>query len=97
VALAEMAIASGIGATVGELNDCPVAEVFFGEDQGRYVLTVSHDNLDAALEAAAAAGVFMPFIGETGGAQLKLGDADAISLAQLRAAHESWFPAFMGV
>jgi phosphoribosylformylglycinamidine synthase len=39
----------------------------------------------------------MPFIGETGGAQLKLGDADAISLAQLRAAHESWFPAFMGV
>lgn len=95
VALAEMAMASGIGANVAAPRDCPPAEVFFGEDQGRYVVTVGRDDLDRVLELAAAANVFMPFIGVTGSLQLKLGEADAISVAQLRTAHESWFPAFM--
>jgi phosphoribosylformylglycinamidine synthase len=41
-------------------------------------------------------GIFAPWIGMTGGSELKLGEARAISIAELKAAHESWFPRFMG-
>ncbi|CAN5149042.1 phosphoribosylformylglycinamidine synthase subunit PurL [soil metagenome] len=95
VALAEMAMASGIGATVNQLNDHSPVPVFFGEDQGRYLFTANRDRLDDLLERADAAGVFMPWIGNTGGTDLKLGDSRAISVAALRKAHESWFPDFM--
>ena len=51
VALAEMAMASGIGATVNQLNDVPPAASFFGEDQGRYVVTVRAGRSGARLGA----------------------------------------------
>jgi phosphoribosylformylglycinamidine synthase len=95
LALAEMAMASGIGATVNQLNDVDPIATFFGEDQGRYVVTIARDDLDAVQEAAAAADIFAPWIGNTGGDTLKLGDARAINVSELKAAHESWFPAFM--
>jgi phosphoribosylformylglycinamidine synthase len=95
VALAEMAMASGIGATINQLSDIGLAEQFFGEDQGRYVVTITRDELDAVHQAARAAGVFAPWIGNTGGTALKLGDSRAILVEELRAAHESWFPQFM--
>ena len=34
-------------------------------------------------------------LGRTGGSSLKLGEARAIAVSELKAAHESWFPAFM--
>lgn len=95
LALAEMAMTSGIGATVNQLEGADPIPVFFGEDQGRYVVTIKRDDLEAVLEAAATHDVFMPWIGITGGKSLKLGDARAIKVADLKAAHESWFPAFM--
>jgi phosphoribosylformylglycinamidine synthase len=97
VAVAEMAIASGIGATI----DMPVATnpipVFFGEDQGRYVVTVQLTGRDLGdlLAEIREAGVSAPKIGRTGGSELKLGPARAIPVADLQAAHESWFPRFM--
>jgi phosphoribosylformylglycinamidine (FGAM) synthase-like enzyme len=45
VALAEMAMASGIGATINQLEGGDPIPLFFGEDQGRYVVTVA----DAAI------------------------------------------------
>jgi phosphoribosylformylglycinamidine synthase II len=95
VALAEMAMASGVGAEVNQLDGVPLAEQFFGEDQGRYVVTIRRDDLDGVLEAAEAAGVFAPWIGTTGDKALKLGASRAMSVEELRAAHESWFPSFM--
>ncbi len=95
VALAEMAMASGIGAAVNQLNGCPVAETFFGEDQGRYVVTIRRDDLDEVMDAAEEAGIFAPWIGTTGGTSLKLGESRAIPIGELKAAHESFFPAFM--
>jgi phosphoribosylformylglycinamidine synthase len=41
------------------------------------------------------AGVFAPWIGTTGGADLKLGEARAIPVAEMKAAHEGWFPRYM--
>ena len=100
VALAEMAMASGIGATVPGLSDANPIPVFFGEDQGRYVVTVKcagqSEELQALWAEAKALGIFAPWIGNTGGSELKLGSARAISIEDLKAAHESWFPRFMG-
>jgi phosphoribosylformylglycinamidine synthase subunit PurL len=95
LALAEMAMSSGIGASVNQLNGFDPIPVFFGEDQSRYVVTVRRDDLDGIQEAAEDAGVFAPWIGNTVGTALKLGDARAISVSELKRAHESWFPDFM--
>src|SRR5690606_33929600 len=58
VALAEMAMASGIGAVIDEPPGDP-AGAFFGEDQGRYVLTAASDEeaLQALFAEARNAGV----------------------------------------
>jgi phosphoribosylformylglycinamidine synthase len=95
VAVAEMAMASGIGATVARVEGASPLPVLFGEDQGRYVATVRPKDVEAVLAGAKATGIFAPRIGTTGGADLKLGDAVSISVAKLREAHENWFPAFM--
>ena len=42
---------SGIGATVNQLNDVSPVETFFGEDQGRYVVTVRRGRSGARLGA----------------------------------------------
>lgn len=93
VAIAEMAIASGIGATVDLADDCDAVAALFGEDQGRYVVTMSKDS---ATTLAPANGVNIVRIGTTGGSSLKLGRARAIPVVELKEAHEGWFPTFMG-
>ncbi|MFN7011773.1 MAG: AIR synthase-related protein, partial [Allorhizobium sp.] len=95
LAVAEMAIASGIGAHVNALNDANPVAVFYGEDQGRYVLTVKEADVDTVQVRAEAAGVFCPWIGRTGGNNVVLGDARPVAIEELRLAHESWFPRFM--
>lgn len=94
VALAEMAMAADIGARI----DVPPGEAipaFFGEDQGRYVLTVEAGQEDELARQAREAGVALVAIGITGGSELKLGEARAISISKLSQAHEGWFPHFM--
>jgi phosphoribosylformylglycinamidine synthase len=95
VALAEMAMASGIGAAINALNDSDLAALFFGEDQARYVITAPPGRREPIWERAEKAGVFLPWIGNTGGADLTLGDARPLAIADLRERHESWFPRFM--
>ena len=93
---AEMALASGIGARVNQLEDRDPIPVFFGEDQGRYLVTIRRSFLDQFYdEIYPYAGLFAPWIGTTGGMTLKLGHARAIPVADLKAAHEGWFPNFM--
>jgi phosphoribosylformylglycinamidine synthase subunit PurL len=96
VALAEMAMASGIGATVNQLNDVNPLPVFFGEDQGRYLVTATTSQQENLAERSEKAGIFMPWIGSTGGSALVLGDARPLQVADLREGHEGWFPRFMG-
>lgn len=96
VGLAEMAMASGIGATVNQLEGGDPIPQFFGEDQGRYLVTIKRDFLDQFFEEIYPyAGVFVPWIGVTGGSSLKLGNARALAVADLKRAHEGWFPSFM--
>jgi phosphoribosylformylglycinamidine synthase len=93
VALAEMAMASGIGAA---LDAAPLAAhaFWFGEEQGRYVVTAPSP--DAILARARAAGVPVRRIGTTGGHALTPEGERPILVGELRQAFESWFPAYMG-
>jgi phosphoribosylformylglycinamidine synthase len=94
VALAEMAMAGGIGA---ELDRAPLAAhaYWFGEDQGRYVITVPARMGERILARARAAGVMARQIGFTGGDALTLQDERPILVRKLRERFESWLPAFM--
>ncbi|KAB0269186.1 phosphoribosylformylglycinamidine synthase subunit PurL [Microvirga brassicacearum] len=94
--LAEMAMAGGTGASLtAEPADLPRHAFLFGEDQGRYVLAVKQDVAADILYEATAIGVPAALLGVTGGASLILPGAQAISVATLKAAHESWLPDYM--
>jgi phosphoribosylformylglycinamidine synthase len=95
VAVAEMALAGGIGAEIGCPPDgAPSHAWLFGEDQGRYLVAVPDPAV--LLESAGAAGVPAQVIGRTGGDSLTVDGAYTISLAELRTVHEGWLPKFMG-
>ncbi|RVT96120.1 phosphoribosylformylglycinamidine synthase subunit PurL [Rhodovarius crocodyli] len=90
VALAEMAMASGVGASITAQGD---HAFWYGEDQARYILAVA--DADAALAAAAAAGVPAQKLGVSGGTGLELDRIGSISVAELTEAHESALPKLM--
>jgi phosphoribosylformylglycinamidine synthase len=95
VALAEMAIASGIGASVMLPSGPSPLHALFGEDQGRYLLTVRGDDRAELLKAAESAGVTLTAVGMTGGGCLQVDLFMSISVAKLTEAYETWFPAYM--
>jgi phosphoribosylformylglycinamidine synthase len=95
VALAEMAITGGIGASIAVPPSLPEHAYLFGEDQARYVLAAAPEFADAIRSAAAAARVDCEIIGVTGGDMLTLGGAAAILLSDLAGSHEAWLPRFM--
>ncbi len=99
VALAEMAIAGGIGATVTDVDGNDPILTFFGEDQGRYLVTLNldpqGDEIAALWQQAAELGIYAPWIGVTGNSLLTLGAAKPVPVSTLKVAHEAWFPTFM--
>jgi phosphoribosylformylglycinamidine synthase len=96
VALAEMAIASGIGA---QLLAAPAAIVphayWFGEDQARYVVTVPAEEAGLVLAKMKGAGVPCTRIGTTGGDAIAIAGESSLKVADLRTGFEGWFPAYM--
>ena len=91
VALAEMALAGGIGASVEAEGGLSHA-FFFGEDQGRYVLTAPPTERAAIAEEAERLAVPLLRVGVTGGQTLRLGGAAPLALAAMSKAYESWLP-----
>ena len=91
VAIAEMALTGDMGC---ELKSVAGHARLFGEDQGRYVLTVKTSDVAGVKAAALASNVSLEEIGTTGGTAITLGGA-SVSLADLRALHEGWFPKYM--
>ncbi len=92
VALAEMALACGIGFSVRRPDACVAAHAFwFGEDQGRFV--VSSASHGAAVDAAARdAGVTCTLLGRTGGDVLTVDGGQPISIESVRTVNERWLP-----
>ena len=85
VALAEMALAGGIGASLEQIGDQFTA---FGEDQARYVVT------STVADSIQAAGIPMTRIGTTGGTGLS-GPGFDTPLTVLREASDSFFRDWM--
>ncbi len=99
VALAEMALAGNIGVIVPVVPQIPnPAAILFGEDQGRYIVT-TRDAVTVRARATAA-NIFSVSLGLTGGDavgfdMIDRGGVQSISLSDVRAAHEGFFPALM--
>jgi len=99
VAVAEMALAGNIGMTMTVVPEIPnPGAILFGEDQGRYVVTTRDP--DKVRTIANEALLFTVPIGTTGGDALNFdlvdrGGPQSVTLADLRAAHEGFFPGLM--
>ncbi|MEN0041673.1 MAG: phosphoribosylformylglycinamidine synthase subunit PurL [Pseudomonadota bacterium] len=94
VALAEMCMASGKGA------DCEIEVTYphaalFGEDQSRYLVTVPAQWADMFGANCEGSACIFSRLGNVGGHRLKINDLVDISVAQMKAAHEAWFPDYM--
>jgi phosphoribosylformylglycinamidine synthase len=100
-----MAMAKGIGAELDFMDvpgahreisgDMPSHAFLFGEDQGRYVVTCSYDEINQLQKDAIAAGVPTWHLGETGGDALVLPGEEPLAIADLRKIHEDWLPSYM--
>jgi len=89
IAVAEMAMAGKIGAAIAPTAGMPLAGWAFGEDQGRYILTVKPG---AALPPCP---VPIARIGTTGGTMLKVDGVGAQDIDTLALAHQAFLPALM--
>jgi len=93
LALAEMAVRSGVGFTAARIADH--AELF-GESAGRAVLCVAPDQVRTVLDALEAAGVPHSRIGVAAGDRLVVKDLLDVSLADATAAWRDQLPAALG-
>ncbi|NJM51732.1 MAG: phosphoribosylformylglycinamidine synthase subunit PurL [Sphingomonadales bacterium] len=96
VALAEMALASGLGAQVEGNDAYSAAQWWFGEDQGRYVISVPDSE---ALNIALSKGTLNSETAHIGFRRIGKVAGDSVlgvKLSDLRAAHDSFFKEWMG-
>jgi phosphoribosylformylglycinamidine synthase len=94
VALAEMAMASGIGAAISLPGGLELISALFGEDQGRYLVTARREDRDEIGIRGEQSGVSTSWIGDTGGDRIILGPVN-VAVNRLREAHEGWLPGYM--
>lgn len=95
VGIAEMALAGDLGVEIypyeGKL---PYHAIWFGEDQGRYLLEVTPDLADNVLERARQKSLPARIVGRVDGDSLRIGE-QKLALAELRSQHEAWFQNYM--
>jgi phosphoribosylformylglycinamidine synthase len=92
IAVAEMALAGDFGAQLSAMGHAAL----FGEDQARYVLTCPASEAAKIITQAHVAGIDVVRFGTvTDDGFLAVGKEARISLADLRKAHEGWFPTYM--
>jgi phosphoribosylformylglycinamidine synthase len=99
VALTEMCLAGGMGADVAAPwdGDDNLVEFFFGEAQARYVVGVQSNEQQERLEKLAKQnGITAWCAGVAGDDYIEVQEDSRIPLADLRAAHEGFFPKLMG-
>ncbi|MEP4342982.1 MAG: phosphoribosylformylglycinamidine synthase subunit PurL, partial [Lentilitoribacter sp.] len=96
LALAEMCMAGGYGMEI-DLTDVqmPMHGLLFGEDQARYVITVEEKMVQFLANNAADAGVQFRVLGKIGGDKLVVKDVLTLDVAEMKTAHENWFPDYM--
>jgi phosphoribosylformylglycinamidine synthase len=97
IALAEMCIASGKGMEINPGEADLAHALLFGEDQARYVVTIPDADANFFAINAETAGIPFRDLGIVGGDALTLTGivSTTISVADMRNAHENWFPQYM--
>ena len=96
VAIAEMALAGGKGVELFPYEGrLPAHAIWFGEDQGRYVLSIAAGDAERVLERARLLALPARIIGRVGGDALSLTHDGSVSLDELRQCHEGWLPDLM--
>lgn len=94
VAVAEMAIKQGIGATLSLTGMIPSHAFLFGEDQARYLLVATKSNAGSILKAASEQNIPALALGITGGKILSFGTY-SIPVRELQEIHEAVLPEIM--
>jgi phosphoribosylformylglycinamidine synthase subunit PurL len=93
IALAEMAVVSNLGIVVRDSEYAPLAQrndvTWFGEAPSRVVVAIAPEDEDSLRRRCADAGLPLRFLGQVGGNQLSLGQAQRVSVQRLRSASES--------
>ncbi len=106
VAIAEMALAGGKNGLSREASGLgvelfayegklPPHAVWFGEDQGRYVVEVTPQKAEEVLERARLLELPARIIGRVGGDAIALKGEGSLPLSELRAANEGFLPKLM--
>jgi phosphoribosylformylglycinamidine synthase II len=96
VALAEMAMAGGLGARLDAAPADVAAHAFwFGEDQARYLVTAKRVDVERITALAIEASVPLQRIGTTGGDALAIANEHPVTIAALRKRFEGWLPNYM--
>jgi phosphoribosylformylglycinamidine synthase II len=96
VAIAEMAMASSLGAQLWAPPERLAPHAFwFGEDQARYVVTAPAHEAEAVLLRAKTAKIPVRRLGLTGGNALTLPGERPIVVTALVKRFEAWLPAYM--
>ena len=95
VALAEMAMASKIGAALEAPSGVAAHGFWFGEDQGRYIITVDEAKVVAINANASKTGVSLLRLGATVGDALTLPGERPILVSALHERFEGWLPRYM--
>jgi phosphoribosylformylglycinamidine synthase len=93
IALAEMAITSGIGAILEAPPGVLAHAFWFGEDQARYVITTKQSQ--PLLDGAKTAGVPLIALGATGGTVLAVAGERPLRIDDLKRRFEAWLPTYM--
>jgi phosphoribosylformylglycinamidine synthase len=96
IAIAEMAMEAGIGATLSAAPaGIPSHAFWFGEDQARYVVSLPADAAERIETGARDNGIAVSRIGVTGGNILAIAGERPVALNALKARSERWLPDYM--
>ncbi|MCK1301044.1 phosphoribosylformylglycinamidine synthase subunit PurL [Bradyrhizobium sp. 24] len=97
IALAEMAMASGIGAKLLAAPTSLVPQAYwFGEDQARYLVIVPETEAGRVLAKMRGCEVPCVRIGTTGGDAIAIAGEAPVTIEALRTSFERWLPEYMG-
>ena len=95
IALTEMSISGGIGVKI-HLDEKDVSPKFlFGEDQGRYIISVPDELISDILRILESKNIFFQKIGKTSGTKIIINDSEEIEIKSLKKIHEDWFNEYL--
>ena len=95
IALTEMSISGEIGFQLNLDKSNLNYSFLFGEDQGRYIISVEDKNLNDAIEYIKKSNISYLNIGKTNGKKIKIDRDNEIDIEELRDLYENWFKSYL--